>query len=619
MIKHFPLSFVILLFAVICSPSASFSQPVGNGKDGSPSISGVVNAYTPLISIICKEKIQVGNGSLFSPGDLVLVIQMQGAQINGSDSSTYGSIINYADAGNYEYSFVSAIHGNVLFLQIPLYLAYDTAGKVQVIRIPQYVNPVVTGTLTCMPWNGALGGVLALDATGTIVLQAGMDVSKTGFRGGQLYTGPDIDFSDPTYISIAPSIYADGTKGEGIAFNGLPPYTDGKGAPANGGGGGNSHTGGGGGGANYGSGGNGGWGYPADSNYIYSGGRGGHPLIDSRQHNVFMGGGGGAGSCHVSDFGDPADTGSSGANGGGIIIITADKMTGNTNVINAYGDSSLSVGTANHADGVGGGGGGGSVLLALDSLTNTIFINISGGNGGNTTIKGGGPGGGGGGGVCRLSSSGLATNIIPDTAGGIAGVSQGGPYGAVNGLYGGTLGNLVISLNPVVPNVKAAFNAAPANELGTNIVIANNSIGASSYQWNFGDGVVVDSSSVLTHTYLSPGIYDITLVVSDAMNCIDSTSQLIITNLTNVFTPNGDGKNDVFAFPNFDTENYSIKFEIYNRWGNLVFNGNDSNSKWDGTINGKKASEGTYYYIVEITDNINGTKSSKRGTVTLLR
>lgn len=66
--------------------------------------------------------------------------------------------------------------------------------------------------------------------------------------------------------------------------------------------------------------------------------------------------------------------------------------------------------------------------------------------------------------------------------------------------------------------------------------------------------------------------------------------------LPNVFTPNQDGINDFFSIPL-----NSADYQIMNRWGNLVFDSKEMNSKvWDGTFNGQKCSDGTYFYIVKL-------------------
>jgi gliding motility-associated-like protein len=77
--------------------------------------------------------------------------------------------------------------------------------------------------------------------------------------------------------------------------------------------------------------------------------------------------------------------------------------------------------------------------------------------------------------------------------------------------------------------------------------------------------------------------------------------------IPNAFTPDKDGTNDVFL------KGYKVK--IVNRWGQLLYKGNDG---WDGSLdNGKKASPGTYYYIATIPDTDNGTKDVT-GVITLV-
>lgn len=72
-----------------------------------------------------------------------------------------------------------------------------------------------------------------------------------------------------------------------------------------------------------------------------------------------------------------------------------------------------------------------------------------------------------------------------------------------------------------------------------------------------------------------------------------STSQLVVPN---VFTPNGDGRNDEFRV----MYRSIVEFEcwVYNRWGKLVYHWTDPAKGWDGTINGRPAAEGAYYYVI---------------------
>ncbi|MFA5417397.1 MAG: gliding motility-associated C-terminal domain-containing protein, partial [Bacteroidales bacterium] len=82
------------------------------------------------------------------------------------------------------------------------------------------------------------------------------------------------------------------------------------------------------------------------------------------------------------------------------------------------------------------------------------------------------------------------------------------------------------------------------------------------------------------------------------------------------FTPNGDGKNDVFEIKGTGIK--TLQIQIYSRWGELIFESNDMLKQWDGTINGNPAPTGTYVYQISYTSMINLSYSYK-GTVTLVR
>jgi gliding motility-associated-like protein len=83
----------------------------------------------------------------------------------------------------------------------------------------------------------------------------------------------------------------------------------------------------------------------------------------------------------------------------------------------------------------------------------------------------------------------------------------------------------------------------------------------------------------------------------------------------NAFTPNGDGLNDVFLYKAALVE--SVTFEVYNRWGELVFHTNQLDVGWDGTYNGALASQGTYIYKIDVTDQL-GNRFTQQGKVVLL-
>jgi len=86
--------------------------------------------------------------------------------------------------------------------------------------------------------------------------------------------------------------------------------------------------------------------------------------------------------------------------------------------------------------------------------------------------------------------------------------------------------------------------------------------------------------------------------------------------IPNIFSPNGDGQNDVLYVRGQGIE--QLTFVVYNRWGQKVFETKDPNHGWDGTINGKPAETGVYVYHVNAVLH-DGMTVSRHGNVTLVR
>lgn len=163
-----------------------------------------------------------------------------------------------------------------------------------------------------------------------------------------------------------------------------------------------------------------------------------------------------------------------------------------------------------------------------------------------------------------------------------------------------------------------------------NLVTDNLSVGATTYQWNFGDG---GSSTAFEPTYLytSVGVFVIQLISTSAYGCSDTAYSQVITNadviFPNVFTPNPDGgsgggynvdalDNDIF-FP-YTSGVVDFNLQIFNRWGELIFESNHISQGWDGYYRGKLCQQDVYIWKAHITLN-NGQVFKKSGDVTLLR
>jgi gliding motility-associated-like protein len=115
------------------------------------------------------------------------------------------------------------------------------------------------------------------------------------------------------------------------------------------------------------------------------------------------------------------------------------------------------------------------------------------------------------------------------------------------------------------------------------------------------------------------------VTVTDQAGCFDTSSITIQVYKTGPdifvptgFTPNGDGRNDVFRpiYVGMKTVDF---FEVYNRWGALVYSNNKMDGKgWDGNVKGLKQSTGTFIWMVRATDIVNQVHF-KKGTVQIIR
>ena len=521
-------------FFIINNLGTSESALANPGKDGTKTITAlntIVNEYTTLSSNVSAggTSLTVASSTLnansrfagsLAAGDLVLIIQMQGASISTSDNSSYGSVSNYNNCGRYEFAKVSARpNSTTITLANGLRYGYTSSGKVQVIRVPRYSDLTINNgaSITCPDWNGSTGGIVAVESANNIALNGSVNVNGKGFRGGSIEQNSNLPGNASKRRSSDSNEGAE--KGESIAglASALSSGAYCRNAPANGGGGGNAHNCAGGGGANAGSpaawngngnpdnsvanwttawnlesagfanntstgGGRGGYSYSSNDgneltrgpghsdwggdNRLNGGGFGGRPL-DYSGGRIFMGGGGGAGDSNNG-------TGTPGADGGGIVFLLVKNNVSGTGSILSNGDAALTTTGPQGRDGAGGGGGGGAVLIYNHTgATSSISIEAKGGVGGSqnltTDAEAEGAGGGGGGGYVAITN---LPAISISVAGGANGTSNSSsvtnftPNGATKGGPGETA-TLLSTFNPYsagsspLPVVLTSFSLTP--------------------------------------------------------------------------------------------------------------------------------------------------------------
>lgn len=500
----------------------------------------IINHYTEAISLGgCKNTLTVANAADFHVGDTVLLIQMKGATIDNTNTGAFGTILNYGSAGNYEFNYVKAKAGNELELRNTVVRPFDFLnGKVQLVRVPYFTNLVVNNKLSCLPWDGSKGGILVLNVQNSLTLNADIDVSGKGYKGGAGFNTNESNtncFSN-NYSYPFGDIRA-AAKGESIV-NIPANIALGKGNNASGGGGGNDHNSGGGGGGNGGAGGFGGYQYEPCGNAPFDNrGIGGRVLnYNTSDNKIFMGGGGGAG--HENNSVNNALR-MDGGNGGGIVLISAQNITGNSHKIISNGAGApefFPMGSQHTHEATGGGGAGGTVILNIPAILNNAIIEAQGGKGADMNadvpLYGRiGPGGGGGGGVFWSSSSTQPANISFIANGGDRGVlTQDG-----NNPWGTTVGNagtvvfqyhLPAEGTEFQPNIDSVrFNAIPIDCQSFNFEGLGyvKTFPVSSWHWDFGDGNFANTQNA-SHSYSTDGLHTVKLVITDANGCKDSIS-----------------------------------------------------------------------------------------------
>jgi len=170
------------------------------------------------------------------------------------------------------------------------------------------------------------------------------------------------------------------------------------------------------------------------------------------------------------------------------------------------------------------------------------------------------------------------------------------------------------------PIANFKYNPYSISTLDSEINFENTSIDGTPYLWDFGDSTysVIESPS---HIYNNAGVYDVKLIVKDVNECVDSITKPIIMyydfvlHVPTSFTPNNDGDNDQFGPQGLRMNKYkSYSFNIYNKWGEIIFETEDINRFWDGA----DAQNGSYSWAILIIDEL-GALHEKVGSVLLIK
>ena len=176
----------------------------------------------------------------------------------------------------------------------------------------------------------------------------------------------------------------------------------------------------------------------------------------------------------------------------------------------------------------------------------------------------------------------------------------------------------VTVLTKVTSGIKATFTDKCNGMLDFSCI--NNSL---NNRWLISNGDSVLNSCLFPYQFVATGNYTVTLITNPNSNCADtaktpvtinSISNIVYDSAPNVFTPNGDGVNDLIDFSKY-IACAAYEFEIFDRWGlSIVKSTNSKQTYWDGrTTSGEEVSAGTYFFYLKTS------KQTYKGTISLFR
>ena len=202
--------------------------------------------------------------------------------------------------------------------------------------------------------------------------------------------------------------------------------------------------------------------------------------------------------------------------------------------------------------------------------------------------------------------------------------------------FGCTYNGEVQNMISILPAPQVGFDATPQpatvpdTEISFFDASANDVVG---YYWVFDTLNVLGTSGMQDPTFAFPydvgGYYPVSLTVIDANNCTNTLVRTIIVNdlfnlyVPNAFSPNNDGINDLFKIEGTDIDESRFSFQIFDRWGGLVFETEDPNVGWNGsyqTVNEEYyAQDGIYAWKIVVHSLSTTERREISGSVNLMR
>ncbi len=198
---------------------------------------------------------------------------------------------------------------------------------------------------------------------------------------------------------------------------------------------------------------------------------------------------------------------------------------------------------------------------------------------------------------------------------------------STNGCIDSTTFTDLLHVDPV-PEANFGYSPNPVLMFNTQVNFTNLSSNGSTYQWTFEDGApstsIDENPSVMFPDGLE-GEYDVTLITTSDLGCSDTiTLPLVVLPevlmyAPNAFTPEGDEHNQNWRIHIVGIDAYDFELQVYNRWGEVVWESRDPEAGWDGTFQGRMCQTGIYTWVVRAQDLLNDGQYTYNGHVNLLK
>jgi gliding motility-associated-like protein len=183
-----------------------------------------------------------------------------------------------------------------------------------------------------------------------------------------------------------------------------------------------------------------------------------------------------------------------------------------------------------------------------------------------------------------------------------------------------------------LPIADFEFGPQPTTVVNPTIQFGNMSQNGVNYYWDFGTPNADPSTSTAMNPTVDfpstePGTYQVCLIAESVEGCLDTICKYVIIDdefliyVPNAFTPDNDGVNDIFTPVLNGYDPFDYQLQIFDRWGELIFESSHPTIGWDGTVKGnaKLGKSEVYVWKINVRDNVEGEKKEYVGHVTLLK